>query len=299
MKNILFDVLRSRIMVDRQIAEEVYLPWLESIRNGTYQGGMLRDREAFTPMAYSGFFKQGFMMGGRGPMEAMDMAPMGSVAVIPIFGEFLKYGTDCAYGAMDIAPAIYKAADLKNISSIVLDTDSGGGSESAVPPFIEAIQYARSKGKPVVGHGDMVGSAAYYILSFSDYLLADNLISSAWGSIGVYVSYMDYKEKNKKDGVEQKTIYAPQSDLKNQEYREMVDNNNPQPLIDNILEPSAARFIATVRQNRKGKIKANSDAYRGKLYEGQSIVEEGLADGFGTLYKAIEVAASMAMLRKM
>src|SRR5674476_328262 len=94
-----------------------------------------------------------------------------------------------------------------------------------------------------------------------------------------------------------KTIDARQSDLKNHEYRELVDNDNAEPLINNILIPSATRFINTVKQNRKGKISEDSDVYRGKLYEGEDIVKEGLADGFGTLYDALEVASGMAMMR--
>jgi ClpP class serine protease len=56
--------------------------------------------------------------------------------------------------------------------------------------------------------------------------------------------------------------------------------------------------MLTVKQNRKGKISEDSDVYRGRLYEGEDIVKEGLADGFGTLYDALELASGMAMMRK-
>jgi len=286
------------MMVDRGLVERVYIPWLISVVNGNVQPGAFSgNKKELTVTAYS-FEKEAFAMGGRSAAMAMDGAEAGSVAVVPIIGEFLKYGTPCTYGANEIVPAIYKAGELKNIIALVLDVDSGGGSEGAVPPFIEAIKYVQSKGKPVVLHGDMVASAAYYIGSFCDYLLADNPISSAFGSIGVYVSYMDYRVQLERKGIKQRMIYAPQSDLKNQEYRELVENDNEEPLINNILIPSAARFIDTVKQNRKGKIDEASDVYRGKLYEGGDIVKMGLADGFGTLYEAIEVASGMAMMRR-
>ena len=297
MANLLLEVMRERMMIDRGLVENVYLPWLMSVMNGDLKpGSLLNQKKELSPTAYS-FTKQSFAIGGRSAAMAMDGAAPGSVAIVPIIGEFLKYGTQCSYGANEIVPAIYKAAELKNIVALVLDVDSGGGSEGAVPPFIEAIKYVQSKGKPVVLHGDMVASAAYYIGSFCDYLMADNHISSAFGSIGVYVSYMDYKEKLEKKGIKHKTIYAPQSDLKNHEYRELVDNNNEGPLVNNILVPSATRFINTVKANRKGKIDEGSDVYRGKLYEGEDIVKVGLADGFGTLFDALDVAAGMANLR--
>ncbi|HZK94472.1 MAG TPA: S49 family peptidase [Prolixibacteraceae bacterium] len=299
MNNIFLQVMRERMMVDRQLVESVYLPWLAGAMNGNMSLGPngTTGKKAFAASAHS-FTKEAFAMSGRSASMAMMDATAGSVAVVPIFGEFLKYGSQCTYGANEIVPAIYQAGDMKNIVALVLDVDSGGGAESAVPPFIEAIKYVQSKGKPVVLHGDMVASAAYYIGSFCDYLMADNLISSAFGSIGVYVSYMDYKEQLEKKGIKHKTIYAPQSDLKNHEYRELVDNDNSEPLINNILIPSATRFINTVKQNRKGKISEESDVYRGKLYEGEDIVKEGLADGFGTLYDALEVASGMAMMRR-
>jgi ClpP class serine protease len=156
----------------------------------------------------------------------------------------------------------------------------------------------QSKGKPVVVHGDMVASAAYYLACHADYILADNPISSAFGSVGVYVAYMDYREKMKKDGVKAEMVYAPQSTLKNHEYREIMENDNKEPLIDNILFPAADRFITTVQKMRSGKIKEDSDVYKGKLYEGKDIVKHGLADGFGNMAQAIKIAASLAQLKK-
>ena len=239
------------MMVDRGLVEEVYLPWLLSVVNGTgdFPSATLRDlpstslipsptlsrtrsplaalipsptlsrtripsaalsaglggQPAFT--AYT-FEKGAFAMGGRSAVMAMESAPAGSVAVVPIIGEFLKWGTGCAYGSNEIVPAIYQAGDLKNIRALVLDIDSGGGAENAVPPFIEAIKYVQSLGKPVVVHGDMVASAAYYIGSFADYILADNPISSAFGSIGVLISFMDYREKFAREGIKPRQIYA-------------------------------------------------------------------------------------------
>lgn len=285
-------------MVDRGVAERVYIPWLLAIQEGrSMQVGRTREAGNVSMQLFD-FNKEAFATGGRRTMEAIEEAKSGSVAVLPVIGEFLKYGTGCSYGANEIVPAIYEAAESENIVAMVLDMDSGGGSENAVPPFIEAIKYLQSKGKPLVVHGDMVASAAYYVASFADYILVDNLISSAFGSIGVYVSYMDYREKLKNEGIKAEVVYAPQSDLKNYEYRQIMENDNKQPLIDNLLKPSADKFIEAVKKNRKGKIADNSEAFRGKLFEGKEIVKEGLADGFGTLRDAVRIASSMAMIRK-
>jgi len=286
------------MMVDRGIVERVYIPWLLSLQNGAMNhGAFFPEKKQYRATSMS-FEKEAFATGGYGPIRAMEEAKAGSVGIIPIIGEFLKYGTQCSYGANEVIPAFYEAADNPNIIALVLDIDSGGGAENAVPPFIEALKYVQSKGKPVIAHGDLVASAAYYMACHADYILVDNLISSAFGSIGVYVSYMDYREKLKNDGIKAEVVYAPQSDLKNEEFRAIMENDDKQPLIDNILKPSADRFIETVRKNRAGKIKENSDAYRGKMFEGKQIITEGLADGFGTLQQAVRIAASMAVIKK-
>ena len=76
------------MMVDRGMVESVYLPWLMSVINGNMKPGALSgDKKEFTPVAYS-FEKETFAMGGRTAAMAMDGAEAGSVAVVPIIGEF-------------------------------------------------------------------------------------------------------------------------------------------------------------------------------------------------------------------
>ena len=73
-----------------------------------------------------------------------DDAPKGSTAIIPVHGTMLKYGTMCSYGTTEIAEVVREAADSKNISSIVLDMDSGGGSVDAIAPMLDVVRTATS-----------------------------------------------------------------------------------------------------------------------------------------------------------
>ena len=82
-------------------------------------------------------------------------APKGSTAIIPVHGTLLKYGTYCSYGTMEYADLIREAADSSNISSVLCDIDSGGGAVDAIAPLVDAILYARGKGKAVVAHCDL------------------------------------------------------------------------------------------------------------------------------------------------
>ena len=90
-------------------------------------------------------------------------APKDSTAVIPLHGTMLKYGTYCSYGTTEVAAIVEEATQAKNISSILLDIDSGGGSVDAIAPLIDAIHSAQSKRKAVVAYCDLCASAAYYV----------------------------------------------------------------------------------------------------------------------------------------
>ena len=119
----------------------------------------------------------------------------------------LKYGTYCSYGTMEYADLIREAADSSNISSVLCDIDSGGGAVDAIAPLVDAILYARSKGKAVVAHCDLCASAAYYAASYCNEIIASNTISAEFGSIGVMMSFPDYAKYYESAGIKMHTIY--------------------------------------------------------------------------------------------
>ena len=65
----------------------------------------------------------------------------------------LKYGTMCSYGTTEIAAVIKQAVSAPNISSIILDMDSGGGAVDAIAPLVDAIAEAKAAGKPNKNYG--------------------------------------------------------------------------------------------------------------------------------------------------
>ena len=123
------------------------------------------------------------------------------VAVVPLIGTMIKYGTWCNYGADEIAEAIDEAAADARVCGIVLEVDSGGGSVDAIAPLIGAIQRAQAKGKPVVASCDLCASAAYYVACHCDEIMANNTISAEFGSIGVMMSFPDYAKYYEKEGI--------------------------------------------------------------------------------------------------
>lgn len=163
------------------------------------------------PLAYTYYHKGAKSKNGNRFADA----PKGSSAIIPVHGTLLKYGTMCSYGTTEYADMVREAVDSNNISSVILDIDSGGGSVDAIAPMLDAISYARTSGKSVVAYCDLCASAAYYIACHCDEIIASNEVSSEFGSIGVMMSFMDYAKYYEKAGVKLHTVYSNLSDYKN------------------------------------------------------------------------------------
>lgn len=221
-------------------------------------------------------------------------APAGSVAIIPLRGAMMKYGSWCDYGTTEIADALRAAASHKNISAIVLDIDSGGGAVDAVAPMVDAIRYAKSLGKPVVSSVDLCCSAAMWVASETDAIVADNNISAEIGSIGVMMSFMDMREYYEAKGIKVHEIYSKLSGDKNSDFREARDGKY-EPIQDGLLDPLAVSFQDTIRANRAGKLDESvAGVLSGKTFFAAEAKKAGLIDHIGSQSFAIDLALGMS-----
>jgi len=228
-----------------------------------------------------------------------DEAPEGSVAMIPIKGTMLKYGTYCDYGATELADFILEAGAHKNIGSVVLDIDSGGGAVDAVAPIVQAVGRVRGKmKKPVVASVDMACSAAYWAASVCDYIVADNNISAEVGSIGVMMSFYDVRGYWEKEGVKFHSIYSNESPDKNLAFQKALDGEYDL-IREEELDPLARSFQHAMKENRRGKLIADTPGVlSGKTYFGAEAKAIGLIDEVGDNMRAFEFALNLSHARK-
>lgn len=209
------------------------------------------------------------------------------VAIIPIHGTMIKYGTMCAYGADEIAEAIDKAANDKKVGGLVLDIDSGGGAVDAIAPLIDAIQRAQAKGKPVVASCDLCASAAYYVACHCNEVMANNNISAEFGSIGVMMSFPDYAKYYEKEGVKIHTIYSNLSTYKNQPF-ELAKEGKYELIKSEQLDPLARKFQQTVRNRREGKLNEKVEGIlAGRVFFAEDALQHGLIDAVGSEAEAV------------
>ncbi len=106
------------------------------------------------------------------------------VAVYYAIGDIVDSGSEGIVG--DVVPGeIVKLADDKHVRGMVLRVNSPGGSAFASEQIWEALQYFKSKGKPLyVSMGDYAASGGYYISCGADTIFADR--TTLTGSIGVF-----------------------------------------------------------------------------------------------------------------
>ena len=223
-----------------------------------------------------------------------DNAPKDSTAIIPLHGTMLKYGTMCSYGTQEIASVVREAADSKNISSIVLDMDSGGGSVDAIAPMLDAVRYAQGKQKAVVAYCDLCASAAYYVASACNEIVAGNEVSAELGSIGVMMSFMDYAKYYEDLGIKQHTIYSNLSDYKNLPF-EAAKRGDYKAIRDEELDPLARDFQEAVKSGRGSRLQLETEGLlRGRMFYAKDAVRVGLADRIGTLQSAVESSRELS-----
>jgi protease-4 len=252
-------------------------------------------RRAQLPVA---FISQG---GNVLAASAFDKAPAGAIAVIPVKGTMLKYGTMCTYGTEEIATRIDEATAHKNVSGVILDIDSGGGSIDAVAPMLESIKKSIAAGKPVVASCDLAASAAYWTASACSRIVANNDISAEFGSIGVMMSFHDMKPYYEKEGIKFHTIYAPESDYKNKPF-ELALKGEYELIKEEELSPMAIGFQNAVKANRAGKLKMdvigllNGRCFFAKNDKEISLnaKEVGLIDEVGTFDTAVRLVRDLA-----
>ena len=213
--------------------------------------------------------------------------PENAVAIIPLHGTMLKYGTYCEYGTVEIADLIREAADNPKVAGIVLDIDSGGGAVDAIAPILDALEYNRSLGKSSVAFCDLAASAAYYAALGCDEIIANNSISAEFGSIGVMMSFPDYAKYYEYAGIKVHTIYSNLSDYKNAPF-EAAKKGEYDKIKAEELDPLARKFQNAVKDKRGDKLIHETEGLlSGRMFYQDDALAVGLIDHVGNLDFAV------------
>lgn len=194
-----------------------------------------------------------------------------------------------------VVPDILRLADDENVAGMVLRVNSGGGSAYASEQIWEALQYFKSKGKPLyVSMGDYSASGGYYISCGADRIYADR--TTLTGSIGVFGMIPDFSGLTSgKLGINFCTVATNPEGTIASPFGQMTPGQAAalQRSVDDIYDIFTRR-VAEGRGMPQDSVKLIAE---GRVWPGGSALRLGLVDSIGSLQTTIDALADNLDLR--
>lgn len=252
--------------------EEVSL-FVEGLMSGASPGWQAADAQA-----------------GAGVMSAPSIGQ--GVAVVRIEGVIERRANmvrDFSGGVSTqmLAQSIVDAARDPDVSAIILDIDSPGGSALAPAEVVDAINTARRSVPVVAWTGGQMCSAAYWIASACDAIVAMN--TSVVGSIGVAAVHYDRSAADAKDGVVRTVLSAGH-------YKRIASDEKPlsdegREYLQAQVDLYYTKFVDAVAEGRgvEPSVVLASMA-DGRIFVGAEALHAGLVDHIGNFDSALDIA---------
>lgn len=209
----------------------------------------------------------------------------GQVAVLPLYGLIspragMAADTSGGTSLESLAGELDALVRDPAVSAIVLDVDSPGGSVEGVAEFADRVRAARAV-KPVVAVANtLAASAAYWIASQADEVVASP--SSQLGSIGVLAAHEDWSAADEAKGVRTTLISAGKYKAEGNRHAPLDDEarGNIQQTVDHYY----AMFTQAVARGRRVPISHVRDGMgQGRMLVAPAAVEAKMADRIDTL----------------
>ena len=224
-----------------------------------------------------------------------DLPPLyervGDVGVIKISGSlipgeagFLRYFGITGYG--DIKAAVLEGIADKGAKSLMIYSDSGGGSVAGVEDA-EAFIRSASMVKPMNAFSEFSASAAYWLTSAAGHITAAS--TSINGSLGVIRVVTEYSKVFEKEGITNTVMRAGRYKALGNPYEPLSEDGKAE--IQAKLDDLYQLFMGTVARNRgTTAIIADQVMGQGREFLGKRGLDAGLVDAIGDLEDALAYA---------
>lgn len=185
-----------------------------------------------------------------------------------------------------IVPGLQSAFSASQSKGVILQINSPGGSPVQAERIYDEIMRLKAvhpDKKVVAVIGDIGASAAYYIASAADEIVASR--ASLVGSIGVIVNGFGAVDAMKKLGIERRLITAGDN-------KGMLDPFSPkdsaqEAYMQRIVDQIHDQFISAVKQGRGDRLANRADIFSGLVWNGSEAKELGLIDHLGSMGYAL------------
>ncbi len=211
------------------------------------------------------------------------------IAVLYAVGEIYDSGSEGIVGP-DMVDEIIALADDDNVRGMVFRINSPGGSAFASEQIWEALQYFKSKNKPLyVSMGDYAASGGYYISCGADRIYADE--TTITGSIGVFGMIPDLSGLvTDKLGVDFSTVETNPNAAGISYFAPMTPEQ--QAAMQGYVEDTYATFTGRVASGRDLPVDSVRAIAEGRVWVGSKALELGLVDRLGSLADAIDAMSA-------
>lgn len=206
------------------------------------------------------------------------------IAVLYAVGEIEEYSNN-GINCHNLVPVIVKLAEDDNVKGMVLRVNSPGGSVFGSAQIGEALDYFKSKGKPLaVSMGSYAASGGYWISAGGDVIFADPLTIT--GSIGIFGMVPNVSPLANKLGVHPQTVSTNPGVMFPSIFYPMGEDQR------NALQANVERgyeqFVDRVAKGRKKSVEYIKSIAEGRVWSGMKAKELGLVDQLGGLNDAID-----------
>lgn len=216
------------------------------------------------------------------------------IAVVYASGDIAEYegaGINCH----ELVPVIVHLAENEKVKGMVLRVNSPGGSVFGSEQIGEALDYFKSKGKPLaVSMGDYAASGGYWISAGADIIYADPLTIT--GSIGIFGLVPNVSKLAANIGVHPQTVSTnPGVQFPSIFYPMTPEQYNA---LQANIERGYEKFINRVASGRHKPPEYIKTIAEGRVWGAIKAQELGLVDKLGGLSDAIEWVKSKASISK-
>ncbi len=200
-------------------------------------------------------------------------------ALVDIAGVIAAGGDASAERVMSSLQAAFKD---KNTQGVILRINSPGGSPVQAGIIYDEIRRLRGAHPDIPMYAvveDICASGGYYIAAAADRIYVDK--ASIVGSIGVIMDGWGFTGAMQKVGVERRVLAAGENKAFLDPFSPVDENHKK--YAQALLADIHAQFIDVVRKGRGSRLKETPDMFSGLIWTGASSVENGLADGLGSM----------------
>lgn len=213
----------------------------------------------------------------------------GNVALIKVQGEIVTYEdwygyqegfSDDIVSSEKIVEYIEHAEMQDNLQAIIIEIDSYGGFPVASEEIMNAVKRAKKPTVAVIRESGVSGG--YFVATGADYIFASEM--SDVGGIGITMSYLEYSEQNKKEGITYQQLSSAKFKDTGNPNKELTQEER-ELLMRDVIEIHKT-FVRIVAENRGLEIEEVEKLADGASVMGSMAKENGLIDEVGDVYSA-------------